>query len=81
MFIQDLKNGSAIQPLITGLDAHFNPRFAGDFLIVQTDWQAPRNRILKIDLRDPKQENWKEIVPTTEDCHPEFQRSLAASCL
>ncbi len=67
LFIQRLDGKSVIQPLITGKDAHFNPEFAGDFLIVQTDWQAPRNRILKIDLRDPKPEKWQEIVPTSQD--------------
>jgi prolyl oligopeptidase len=72
LFIQNLKDGGPIHPLITGLNAHFTARFAGDYLFVQTDWQAPRNRILKIDLRDPKQEKWKEVVPTTQDSIQSF---------
>jgi prolyl oligopeptidase len=67
LFIQRLGANEAIHPLITGKDAHFEPRFAGDFLIVQTDWQAPRNRILRIDLRDPRPEKWQEVVPTAQD--------------
>lgn len=67
IFIKDLEKGSDFVPLITGLDAHFSPEFAGDFLIVRTDWKAPRYRILKIDLHDSKQEKWKEIVPEAED--------------
>ena len=38
------RGGSA--PLITvvkDVEAHFRPDFAGDRLIVQTDWKAPRN--------------------------------------
>jgi prolyl oligopeptidase len=71
-FIQDLKAGEPIRPLITGLDAHFNTQFAGDSLFIQTDWKAPRNRILKIDLRDPKQEKWQEIVPEATDSIESF---------
>ena len=67
IFIKDLTADSEFRPLITGLDSHFEVAFAGDFLIVQTDWKAPKYRILKIDLRHPEQENWKEIVPATED--------------
>ena len=72
LFIQDLRDGGPIHPLITGLNAHFTARFAGDFLFVQTDWQAPHNRILKIDLRDPKQEKWQEVVPTAQDSIQSF---------
>jgi len=67
LFIQNLAENSPVRPLITGIDAHFRAQFAGDVLIVQTDWQAPRNRIIKIDLRDPKPEKWREIVPAGPD--------------
>lgn len=66
-FIQDLRQNGPIRPLITGLDAHFSPQFAGDALFVETDWQAPHKRILKIDLRDPARDKWREIVPTSTD--------------
>ena len=64
LFIQTLAEKGTFRPLVTGIDAHFIARFAGDSLIVETDWKAPRKRILKIDLRDPKPEKWQEIVPT-----------------
>ncbi|MBZ5506995.1 MAG: prolyl oligopeptidase family serine peptidase [Acidobacteriia bacterium] len=72
LFIQNLNDNGPVHPLITGINAHFTPQFAGDFLIVQTDWQAPRNRILKIDLRDSKPEKWQEIVPATQDAIESF---------
>ena len=72
LFIQDLTKKGAVQPLITGLDGHFTSQFAGDSLIVETDWQSPRKRIIKIDLRDPKPEKWKELVPTTDDAIQSF---------
>jgi prolyl oligopeptidase len=67
LYIQNLEKGSAIQPLIKGLDGKFDPSFSGDFLFVQTDWKAPKGRILKIDLRDPAPDKWREIVPPAAD--------------
>jgi len=72
LYIQNLAENSPIHPLVTGINAHFNPQFAGETLIVQTDWQAPRNRIVKIDLRDPKPEKWQEIVPQAESAIESF---------
>jgi prolyl oligopeptidase len=72
LYIQNLAENSPIRPLVTGINAHFNPQFAGETLIVQTDWQAPRNRILKIDLLDPKPEKWQEIVRQDQDAIESF---------
>ena len=31
---------------------------------METNWQAPNGRMLKVDLKQPAKQNWKEIVPT-----------------
>lgn len=67
IYIQNLAAGTPLQPVIKGLSGKFNPAFAGDFLFVDTDWQAPKGRILRIDLRDPGQDKWKEVVPARDD--------------
>jgi prolyl oligopeptidase len=67
LYFQNLETGGPVRPLVTGLDGKFNPSFAGDSLIVQTDWKAPKSRILKIDLKDPAQDKWSEIVPAGDD--------------
>ena len=67
IFIKNLETNSGFQPLITGLNSHFDVEFGGDSLFVMTDWKAPKYRILKIDLRDPAQDKWKEIVPEAAD--------------
>ena len=72
LFIQNLEQKGPFQPLVTGMSGHFSPQFAGDFLVVETDWQAPRKRILKLDLRDPKPEKWQEVVPTADDAIQEY---------
>ena len=43
--------------------ARFNGEIGGDTLFVRTNWKAPNNRLLAIDLNNPVQGNWKEIVP------------------
>ena len=36
-------------------------------ILVLTNWDAPRYRLMKIDLNNPEQSSWKEIIPQTED--------------
>ena len=67
IYIQNIETGSAIRPLVRGLDAKFEAAFGGDFLFLQTDWKAPKRRILRIDLRDPAQDKWREVVPEGQD--------------
>ena len=39
----------------------------GPRLFFKTDVDAPRRRVIAIDLRKPKQADWKEIIPQAED--------------
>jgi len=68
VFLKDLTQpDSKFVPLITGIEALFNVQFAGDFLIVKTNWKAPNGRIFRIDLKHSAQEQWKELVPEGKD--------------
>jgi len=69
VFVQDLAPGSdgAVRTIVKDVEAHFRPQFAGDRLILQTDWKAPRWRIVEVDLKDPSPERWREIVPEGPD--------------
>ena len=67
VFVQDLATGGPPRAIVKDIDAHFRPDFAGDRLIVQTDWKAPRWRIVEIPLDDPRPERWREIVPQGPD--------------
>jgi prolyl oligopeptidase len=67
VYVQDLAAGGPIRTIVRDLEAHFRPAFAGDRLIVQTDWKAPRWRIVEVDLADPAPERWREIVPEGPD--------------
>jgi len=72
LFFKDLANDGPIRELVKGIDARFLGRFSGDSLLVQTNWNASRYRILKIDLRDPAQEKWRAVIPATTDAIQEF---------
>ncbi len=39
----------------------------GSILYFQTDFKAPRNRVIAIDLAHPEVHNWREIIAQTED--------------
>ena len=37
-----------------------------DKALVLTNYGASHNRVMKVDLKNPKKENWKEIIPQTD---------------
>ena len=69
MFVQDLTSGpgAPVLTIVKDVEAHFRPQFAGDRLILQTDWKTPRWRIVEVDLQDPSPARWREIVPEGPD--------------
>lgn len=56
-----------IRPLIKGIDAEFKVALGGDHLFIETDWRAPKGRIIEIDFAGGNPGYWTEIVPETED--------------
>ena len=64
LYVQDLKSGGPIRNIVKA-DADFNTRFAGDALLLETNWNAPNRKIFRVDLNNPAREHWKEIVPET----------------
>jgi prolyl oligopeptidase len=63
LWVKDLAADGPFTPVVRGLDAAFSGVVAGDQLYVQTNWRAPRGRILRVDLRDPAPGRWVEVVP------------------
>jgi prolyl oligopeptidase len=78
VYVQDI-NGGPIKTIVNDIDAHFNAWFAGDRLVMQTDWQAPNGRIIVVDLKDPARDKWREIIPAGQDAVQGF--SLAGGKL
>ncbi len=64
VYVKNLETDGEITPIVNDLDARFNGQVVEDTLYLQTDWNAPNNRILSVNLYRPQREHWKEIVPT-----------------
>jgi prolyl oligopeptidase len=66
IFVQDIAAKGPITAIIDGVPARFIGGFAGDTLIVQTNWKAPKGRMLAVDIKNPSQDHWREIVPESD---------------
>lgn len=78
VYVQEV-SGGPIRTIVNDIDAHFYAGFAGNQLVIQTDWQAPNNRIMVVDLNDPSRDKWREIIPAGRDAIEGF--SLAGGKL
>ncbi len=69
LYFRDLKtNGGDFTPIVETFDSDFwvVDNF-GDKLVVMTNDEAPNMRVLLIDTKRPSRENWKELIPETEE--------------
>ncbi len=66
LFVQKLPDGQ-IQTIVNDIPAHFDAEFAGDQIVMQTDWQAPNKRIVIVDPDNPARDKWREIIPEGRD--------------
>lgn len=69
VFYKDLQNpDSPIVELISEFEANFSLiDNDGSIFWVQTDLDAPRSRVIAIDIHNPGRENWQEIIPQAEE--------------
>lgn len=69
LYVQDLKNPKGKLVTVVGNfeDTHYLIDHDGSRLIIQTNLRAPNKRIVEVDFANPKVENWKDIVPETEN--------------
>jgi prolyl oligopeptidase len=56
-----------VQPVVEGIQAHFQHRFEDGRLYVLTDWQAPNYRLMVVDPDAPSPESWTELIPESPD--------------
>ncbi|MDQ7053412.1 MAG: hypothetical protein Q9P14_11130 [candidate division KSB1 bacterium] len=65
---QNLARGGSIVPVVQNIPARFYGTIADGRLYVQTNWQAPKKRILSVRLNQLPQHpsRWREIVPESE---------------
>lgn len=68
LYIQDLKDPKGkLVTVINNFDNEYNVLAnEGSRLLVQTNLNAPNNRVVEFDFSKPAIENWKDVVPETE---------------
>jgi prolyl oligopeptidase len=69
LYYKDLSlKGAEFKPLITGFeyDSYLIDN-VGDKFLIHTNMDAPNYRVILIDPENPKQENWKTVVPEKSD--------------
>lgn len=74
VFVQDMKSGGKLTNVTQGTVAHFAPQMVDGALWMRTDFNAPRGRIVAVDLANPASDRWREIIPEGEDVLDSFTR-------
>jgi prolyl oligopeptidase len=68
VFYQDLADGGPMVELIPDLEAAYG--FVGNdgpVFYLRTDLDAPRGRLIAVDIAHPERANWRTLVPESED--------------
>lgn len=67
VYLKVLRNNQAIIPIVTEFDARYSIDVIEDKLIVWTDLDAVKGKVYITDIDKPAKENWKELIPETDD--------------
>ncbi|MEW6235142.1 MAG: prolyl oligopeptidase family serine peptidase [Candidatus Omnitrophota bacterium] len=68
IYCREVESGAPFQLLLDEGDAQYDfVGNAGPVFYILTDKDAPRSRIVAIDIHHPEKESWKEILPQQED--------------
>jgi len=79
LYLMDATTRAAPVAMVTGTDRNFDAQFAGDRIVIKTDWNAPKGRVMIATPDAPQRERWREIVP--EGPHPIAGTSLVGGKL
>ncbi len=63
IYVDDLQDDAAIRTVVNDLDFRSTGEMAGDSIVIQTNWDAPNDRVFVAPGNAPGRENWKLIVP------------------
>ncbi|UCC41345.1 MAG: S9 family peptidase [Candidatus Aminicenantes bacterium] len=63
IYLKDLSAKKPVFPVVKEIPARFYGGIAGDTLYLQTNWEAPNQRILAVDPKNPDRKNWREVIP------------------
>ncbi len=72
LYFQQLKSspdsirGDEFVPIAVGEDALFNGQIVKDNLYLHTNYESPKYRLFKVNLKAPTMENWEELISENE---------------
>jgi prolyl oligopeptidase len=49
------------------MDNEYSVDVVDDTILVHTDWEAPNYRVMATSVRNPGRDNWRELIPESED--------------
>jgi prolyl oligopeptidase len=67
VFVQDMARGGKITTIAKDIPAHFSPQFIGGKLWMRTDLDAPKGRLVTVNLSSPVPSAWKTVIPESDD--------------
>ena len=66
VYMQNLKEKGPIVPVVNDLNSLFWTAWAGNTLLMQTNWKAPLWHVYAVDPKNLEREKWKEVVPEAD---------------
>ncbi len=67
-YAKNLKTGGDFQLISGGYNNKTSVVHSlGDKLLMQTDINAPNYRLVEVDMKNPAKQNWKDIIPETDN--------------
>lgn len=63
IYLDDLSDTAGFVTVVNDLDFRSSAEMAGDNVVIQTNWNAPNDRVMVAPANTPQRANWKEIVP------------------
>jgi len=67
IYVEDLSDADPVATVVNDLDARSVAFLAGKKLVIQTNWNAPNERIMITDIEHPQRTNWRELVPENKN--------------
>lgn len=69
LYIQDIaKRNAPIVNIVDNFEQNHNLAYnVGSKLFIQTDFEAPNNRLVTVDARNPAPAQWKDLIPESEN--------------
>lgn len=87
VYFKNIATNGPIIPIVNDLDARFEPVVGGDIMYLKTNLDAPKGRVLAVNLLNPipdnrlARETWTEIIPESKDILEDFSTGGGLLCL